>query len=67
LPESSIYKGGQLKGGLKYSLKGVLPEEIITRKKQGFSVPDFGWRKDISERYGSMQEFLIKRFVERDL
>jgi len=67
LPESFIYKGGQLKGGLKYSLKGVLPEEIITRKKQGFSVPDFGWRKDISERYGSMQEFLIKRFVERDL
>jgi len=64
LPESFIYKNGQLKGGLKYALIGILPDTIINRKKQGFSVPDFGWRKKATDKYGSMQEFLIKEFLE---
>ena len=64
LPESFIYKDGQLKGGLKYALRGILPETIINRKKQGFSVPDFGWRKKITAESSSVQEFLIKEFTE---
>lgn len=56
LPERFLYKNGQLKGGLKYASRHLLPEEILHRPKQGFSVPikhwqtDLGTSQDLSER-----------------
>jgi len=46
LPESFLYKNGELKGGLKYSFRNDLPAEIINRDKKGFSIPMHIWKKD---------------------
>ncbi|NOH10453.1 MAG: asparagine synthase (glutamine-hydrolyzing) [Chloroflexi bacterium] len=61
LPEEFIYKNNLLKGGLKYSLEGLLPGSILYRKKQGFSVPDFGWKSNLRSQYGSIQEALLQQ------
>ena len=39
IPEKLKVKGGILKYILKKSVRGVIPDEIIDRKKQGFGVP----------------------------
>lgn len=39
IPEKLKVKGGVLKYILKKSVRGVIPDEIIDRKKQGFGVP----------------------------
>ncbi|RWL48141.1 MAG: asparagine synthase (glutamine-hydrolyzing) [Mesorhizobium sp.] len=44
LPESFIYKGGQLKGGLKYAYRDILPPSTLKRKKQGFGLPQ-SWKR----------------------
>lgn len=43
LPTHVRLKGGRLKYLLKKALEGLLPEEILTRKKKGFSVPLRTW------------------------
>ena len=45
LPESFLYKNGELKGGLKYAYKDILPPEILDRGKKGFSIPLRQWNK----------------------
>lgn len=62
LPDSFIYKNNQLKGGLKYSLSHLLPSNILNRSKQGFSVPDYGWRKKAVQNSCSLQEYLLTPF-----
>jgi len=46
LPESLIYYKGMLKGLMKETVKEFLPDEIVYRKKKGFSIPYKKWVLD---------------------
>ncbi|HEY8190490.1 MAG TPA: asparagine synthase C-terminal domain-containing protein, partial [Micavibrio sp.] len=65
LPESFLYKEGQLKGGLKAACAELLPSSIIGRGKQGFSVPDSGWRKAMTKQSGSLQEAFLDHALRK--
>ena len=43
IPDALKLKNGQLKYILKKSVRGVLPDGIIDRKKQGFGIPLYEW------------------------
>jgi asparagine synthase (glutamine-hydrolysing) len=43
IPESLKVKNGTLKYILKKAVRGVIPDEVIDRPKQGFSVPVYEW------------------------
>jgi asparagine synthase (glutamine-hydrolysing) len=45
IPAASKLPGGRLKGLLKRALVGVLPPEIIERRKRGFGAPVGSWLK----------------------
>jgi len=45
IPAGVKVRGGRLKHLLKASLKGVLPENILSRKKRGFGTPMGAWLK----------------------
>jgi asparagine synthase (glutamine-hydrolysing) len=72
IPEKTKVKGGILKYILKKSVRGVIPDEIIDRKKQGFGVPVYEWLLDRlgdkakEELYSFCDEtdFLDKKEVE---
>ncbi len=50
IPSSLKIRNGQLKYILKRAMHGILPEEIVHRKKMGFGVPLAQWfKKDIKE------------------
>lgn len=50
LPTSVKMKGFRLKGLMKRMMKGILPPEILKKKKQGFMVPIGSWfRRDLEE------------------
>ena len=44
------------KGWLRAALKGVLPEEVLTRPKAGFQPPVQEWIVGVLQRYGSQCE-----------
>jgi len=46
IPESVKTKNGNLKHVLKKSVRGLIPNELIDRKKQGFGVPIHEWFLD---------------------
>ena len=46
IPESVKTKNGNLKQILKKSVRGLIPDELIDRKKQGFGVPIHEWFLD---------------------
>lgn len=46
MPSDMKVRGSKLKYALKQSLRGVLPDEIIDRKKRGFGAPIGGWFKN---------------------
>lgn len=53
LPTALKLKGGVGKHVLKESLRPLLPEEVLFRKKMGFAVPiDMWFRKALNERIG---------------
>ncbi|MGA9769962.1 MAG: asparagine synthase (glutamine-hydrolyzing) [Blastocatellia bacterium] len=56
LPQNMKYRDGQTKYILKRALRGVIPERVINRKKEGFGAPINEWMLD---RFGG--------FVERTL
>jgi asparagine synthase (glutamine-hydrolysing) len=64
LPEAFVYRGGQLKGGLKQVLRRDLPASILSHGKQGFGVPQAAWMKRIIGEAGSWQEALVGPYVE---
>lgn len=41
LPEPVRYHDGQLKGLLKYAYRGILPDDILHRRKKGFGIPRY--------------------------
>ncbi len=43
IPESLKTKNGTLKYILKKAVRGLIPDELIDRKKQGFGVPVYEW------------------------
>jgi asparagine synthase (glutamine-hydrolysing) len=43
IPQRVKTKGGVLKYILKKAVRGVIPDELIDRKKQGFGVPVYEW------------------------
>lgn len=43
IPQSKKTEGGISKTVLKKAVRGVIPDEIIDRKKQGFGVPVYDW------------------------
>jgi asparagine synthase (glutamine-hydrolysing) len=45
MPSSMKIRGTELKHVLKQALRGVLPDEILYRKKRGFGAPIGGWLK----------------------
>ena len=46
IPSDVKYRNGILKYILKKSIRGIIPDELIDRKKQGFGVPIHEWFMD---------------------
>lgn len=64
LPETFIFRGGVLKGGLKYAYRKTLPQEILERPKQGFSIPSRSWKKAAIGMKGTYQEAVLREFID---
>jgi asparagine synthase (glutamine-hydrolysing) len=62
IPESIITKGRQSKHILKKTVRGIVPDEIIDRKKQGFGVPIYEW---FFEQFGSFARRELTEFCEK--
>ncbi|WP_395821377.1 asparagine synthase (glutamine-hydrolyzing) [Devosia sp.] len=60
LPQSVKTRNGELKYLLKKAVRGLIPDTIIDRRKQGFAVPVDDWFKDRlgQEARATMQTFL---------
>src|SRR4030095_9996785 len=43
IPEDVKTRNGELKHVLKRAVRGVIPDELIDRPKQGFGVPVYEW------------------------
>jgi asparagine synthase (glutamine-hydrolysing) len=63
IPESLKLRGGNLKHLMKKALRGVLPDEILHRKKRGFGAPMGAWLKN--DLAGSLKSVLSERSVKR--
>ena len=61
IPESVKTKNGNLKHILKKSVRGLIPDELIDRKKQGFGVPIHEWFLD---RLGEQTQKEIQSFCD---
>jgi asparagine synthase (glutamine-hydrolysing) len=46
MPEDVKIRGGRLKHAMKEAVSGMLPREILERKKRGFGTPMGAWLKD---------------------
>jgi asparagine synthase (glutamine-hydrolysing) len=73
IPAALKTRNGTLKHILKKAVRGLIPDEIIDRQKQGFSVPVFEWLFDklgnrarqVLEKFCDQTDFLDKREVMR--
>ncbi len=61
IPEEIKTKSGVLKYILKKAVRGVIPDELIDRKKQGFAVPVYEW---YHAKFGEYVAKEIKDFCE---
>ena len=43
MPEAMKIRNGERKWVLKQAMRGILPESILTRRKEGFSIPIKNW------------------------
>jgi len=59
IPEAVKIKDGVLKYILKKAVRGLVPDELIDRKKQGFGVPIYEWFFD---RLGDMAQRELDEF-----
>lgn len=70
LPESYKLKGQKLRWFFKEALRGFLPDEIITKKKQGFGLPFGVWanRHEGLRRFATdaLESLAARRIVRRD-
>ena len=61
IPESIKTKNGTLKYILKKAVRGLIPDEVIDRKKQGFGVPIYEW---FFEQFGKKARQELKEFCQ---
>jgi asparagine synthase (glutamine-hydrolysing) len=61
IPQSVKIKNGALKYILKKAVRGLIPDELIDRKKQGFGVPVYEWFFD---RLGEMAQQELNNFCK---
>ncbi|HUP33389.1 MAG TPA: asparagine synthase (glutamine-hydrolyzing) [Gaiellaceae bacterium] len=69
IPEDVKTRNGELKHILKRAVRGVIPDELIDRKKQGFGVPVYEWFFDRlgEESRRELEEFCAQTdFLDRD-
>jgi asparagine synthase (glutamine-hydrolysing) len=62
IPDSVKTKNGTLKHILKKAVRGLIPDELIDRKKQGFGVPIYEWFFD---RLGKIAQHELYDFCNR--
>jgi asparagine synthase (glutamine-hydrolysing) len=62
IPQAMKTKNGTLKYILKKSVRGLIPDELIDRKKQGFGVPVYEWFFD---KLGEQTKKELKDFCEQ--
>ena len=67
LPESFLYAGDQLKGGLKRAYRGRLPDAILNREKRGFSLPIGSWDSALLDGEPSFVYYYIKQLRRRGI
>lgn len=67
IPEETRYLNGELKGLMKRAYRGILPDEIIRRRKKGFSVPSRSWAKDSWIGAETPQEYILKTLFAREV
>ncbi len=60
IPESMKIRGGALKGILKRAVRGLIPDEIVDRPKQGFGVPVYDW---LDGELGAAMRAEVSRFA----
>jgi asparagine synthase (glutamine-hydrolysing) len=60
IPSRAKTRDGELKHVLKLALRGVLPEDVLRRPKQGFRVPVDEW---LLERLGEHTRTEVARFA----
>lgn len=61
IPEAVKTKNGTLKYILKKAVRGVIPEELIDRRKQGFGVPVYEW---YYTKFGEYLSREVKEFCD---
>jgi asparagine synthase (glutamine-hydrolysing) len=61
LPHWSKYRRGDRKALLKSALKGLLPDEIIRRRKKGFGIPLVRWMRDCDRPEFPALEHLVDK------
>ncbi len=70
LPEKFKIRGGETKWILREAMKGILPEEILTRSKMGFPVPIGNWFRDefkhIVDEYVLSERSLSRGIFQKD-
>jgi asparagine synthase (glutamine-hydrolysing) len=62
IPEQVITRGNESKHILKKAVRGLIPDEIIDRRKQGFGVPIYEW---FLEQFGEFAKRELTAFCEQ--
>jgi asparagine synthase (glutamine-hydrolysing) len=62
IPEQVITRGKESKHILKKAVRGLIPDEIIDRRKQGFGVPIYDW---FFEQFGKFAKRELSAFCEQ--
>ena len=62
LRESVRYHGGEPKGLLRHAYRGILPDDILDRRKKGFGIPRYYFR-DLSERKMIQEHVLASLYL----
>jgi asparagine synthase (glutamine-hydrolysing) len=62
IPEQVITRGKESKHILKKAVRGLIPDEIIDRRKQGFGVPIYEW---FFEQFGELAKRELSAFCEQ--
>ena len=65
LPSGVKYRNGQRKYLLKQALRGLLPDEIISRPKKGFGIPLSAWLRDMPAPSGHTVPFVDEDWLTR--
>jgi len=73
IPQATKMRGGELKHLLKRAVRGVIPDAIIDRRKQGFGVPVAEWFlrelgpvvRESLQRFADEQPYFDAGYVDR--